>query len=268
MGQLPAIGLGTWENDDPEQCVQTVRTALEMEYRHVDTAEAYGNERSVGEGISAASVDRDDVFLATKVNPDSTGVDYESVLETAGNSLERLGVEYLDLLYVHWPLGEYAPDETMPAFQELYDEGTIRNVGISNFEPDQVEAAMDAIDAPIFANQVEMHPLCQQEELVAHAQKHGYTLVAYSPLARGEALEESVIEDIAEKEGVSPAQVCLAWVTGHENVVAIPKATGKEHLQDNLAAGEVTLDPADRERIDAIERTERQIDFDAAPWHR
>ena len=265
---MPMLGLGTWQNENPDQCTESVRTALEMGYRHVDTAEAYGNEAAVGEGIATADVPREDVFLATKVNSESTGLTREAVLETAAGSLDRLGVDALDLLYVHWPLGEYDPEETLGAFDDLHDEGRIRNVGISNFEPDQVEEAMATLDAPVFANQVEMHPLCRQAELVAHAQANDYTLVAYSPLGRGEALDAPEVVDIAEKEGVSPAQVCLAWVTGHDNVVAIPKATSAEHIRDNWAARDLTLDPEDRERIDSIERTERQIDFEGAPWDR
>ena len=268
MTSLPPIGIGTWENEDPEQCAESVRTALEMGYRHVDTAEAYGNEDAVGDGIARADVAREDVFLATKVHPDSTALDRETVLETAHGSLERLGVDYVDLLYVHWPLDTYEPEETLGAFDDLRNEGVTRNVGISNFEPDQVEEAMAALDAPVFAHQVEMHPLLPQQELVAHAQSHDYTLVAYSPLARGEALDEPVIVDVAEKHDVSPAQVCLAWVTGHDNVVAIPKATSEAHIRDNWSARSFSLDPEDRRRIDAIERTERQVDFPEAPWNR
>jgi len=268
MAELPPIGIGTWENDDPAQCAESVRTGLEMGYRHVDTAEAYGNEAAVGDGIAAADVDREDIFLASKVASDSTGLTHDAVLDTATGSLDRLGVEYLDLFYVHWPMGEYDSEETLGAFDELYADGRIENVGVSNFEPDLVDEAMATLDAPLFANQVEMHPLLQQEALVDHAQEHDYTLVAYSPLARGKALELPEITSIAEKAGVSPAQVCLAWVTGHDNVVAIPKASTEEHIRDNWEALEFTLSPEDRDRIDAIDRTERQVDYPEAPWHR
>jgi len=164
MTQLPPVGIGTWENTDPGACANAVTTALEMGYRHVDTAEAYGNEGARRRRIARANVDREDVFLATKVHYESTGVAYDDVVETAQGSLDRLGVEYLDLLYVHWPLGDYDPEETLSAFDDLVAEGVTRHVGISNFEPRQVETAIDVLDEPLFANQVEMHPLLQQEE--------------------------------------------------------------------------------------------------------
>jgi len=130
---MPMLGLGTWQNDDPEQCAQSVRTALETGYRHIDTAQAYGNEEAVGDGIAAADVDREDVFLATKLW--HSNLAYDDVLETARDSLDRLGVDSLDLLYVHWPSGTYDPEETLSALSELYDECLIENVGVSNFLP-------------------------------------------------------------------------------------------------------------------------------------
>jgi len=154
---MPMLGLGTWQNDDPEQCAQSVRTALETGYRHIDTAQAYGNEEAVGDGIAAADVDREDVFLATKLW--HSNLAYDDVLETARDSLDRLGVDSLDLLYVHWPSGTYDPEETLSALSELYDECLIENVGVSNFLPSDLEVAVDVCDAPIFANQVELHPL-------------------------------------------------------------------------------------------------------------
>ncbi|MFB6074461.1 MAG: aldo/keto reductase [Haloarculaceae archaeon] len=268
MTELPPIGIGTWQNTDPEECTESVRTALEMGYRHVDTAEMYGNEDAVGEGIAAADVDREDVFLATKAHSQGTGLTYDAVHETAEGSLDRLGVEYLDMLYVHWPLGEYEPAETLPAYDELVEAGTIRNVGVSNFEPFQVERAMEVLDAPAFANQVEMHPLLQQEELVAHAQEHDYYLVAYSPLARGDVFDVPEVVEVAEKHGVSPAQVSLAWLTSKDNVVAIPKATSRDHIADNWAARDLALDAEDVAKIEGIEREHRHLDPDGAAWNR
>jgi len=268
MTQLPPVGLGTWQNEDPDQCAESVRTALEMGYRHVDTAEAYGNEGAVGEGIAAADVPREDVFLATKVHHESTGLGYDDVIETAHASRERLGVDSVDLLYVHWPLGDYDPAETLPAFDDLVVEGVTRHVGVSNFEPRQVETAMDVLDEPIFANQVEMHPLLQQEDLVAHAREHDYYLVAYSPLARGDVFDVPEIRDVAAKHDVSEAQVSLAWLRSKENVVAVPKATSRDHIRDNWASRDVRLDEADLTAINGIEREDRHVEYDAAPWNR
>lgn len=267
MTALPPLGIGTWENTDPEACANAVQTALDVGYRHVDTAEAYGNEEHVGEGLARAEVDREEFVLATKIHPASTGLSYDEVMETARGSLDRLGVEYLDVLYVHWPIGNYDAEETLAAFDELVDEGVTRNVGISNFEPAQVEEAIEVLDAPVFANQVEMHPLLQQEHLVSHAQEHDYALVAYSPLARGDVFGVPELVEIAEKHGVSEAQVSLAWLRSKENVVAIPKATSETHIRDNWASLDLELDDDDLAAIDAIEREDRHVDFDAAPWN-
>ena len=260
---MPILGIGTWQNTDPDQCANSVQTALEMGYRHVDTAQAYDNEADVGRGIERADVDREDVFLATKVRIGNLA--YDDVLETTEESLERLGVDSVDLLYVHWPARAYDPDDTLPAFDELYDAGKIDRVGVSNFEPDQVDTAIDLLDAPLFANQVELHPLLPQEPLREHCAERDVEIVAYSPLARGAVFDDPTIGEVAEKHGVSAAQVSLAWLR-EKGVTAIPKATGEDHIRDNWASLELDLDPEDVERIDAIDRRDRRVDPDFAPW--
>ena len=259
---MPVLGLGTWENDDPAQCTESVKTALETGYRHVDTAQIYGNEAAVGDGIAAADVDRDDVFLATKVWIDQLAP--EDVAASTRESLEKLGTEYVDLLYVHWPAGAYDPAETLPAFAELRDDGLIDRIGVSNFEPEHLDAAADALGEAPFANQVEMHPLLRQEELREYADANGVELVAYSPLARGEILDDPAIVHIAEKHGVSAAQVSLAWLR-EKGVTAIPKATGEDHIADNWASLGLELDDDDVEEIDTLGRTDRQLNPDFGP---
>ena len=266
QASLPPIGLGTWQNTDPNQCAESVRVALDAGYRHVDTAHYYGNEEYVGDGLAAADVDREDVVVATKVHAEKTGLDYDGVIEGAELSCERLGVDYLDVLYVHWPVVNYEAEETMAAFGELHQRGTIEHVGLSNFTPELLDEARAELDAPVFAHQIEMHPLCPQEDLVAYAQEHDHTLVAYSPLAQGRVFELPEISHVAEKHGVSEAQVSLAWLLSKENVVTIPKATGEAHIRDNLAARDLDLDDEDLARIDGIEREERFIERDDAPW--
>lgn len=263
---LPSIGVGTWQNTDPEQCAESVRTALEVGYRHVDTAEHYGNEQAVGEGLARAEVPREEIFLATKIHPVTGGLTYEEVLEEADASMDRLNVEYLDLLYVHWPVGDYEATETLRAFDDLVDDGLVRNVGVSNFDIDLLDEARQVLETPLCAHQVELHPFLPQSRLRADAQKHDYTVVAYSPLARGEALDHPTIRDIADRHDTSPARVCLSWVTSHDNVVAIPKATSRQHLEDNLAASELELDEDDIASIDAIEQRKRFVERDGAPW--
>ena len=261
---MPLLGLGTWENTDPEQCAASVRTALETGYRHVDTAQAYGNEAAVGEGIAAADVDREEVFLATKVWIDSLA--HEDVIRTTEASLDRLGVDAVELMYVHWPAREYDPRETLAAFDELVDRGLVERVGVSNFEPAQLERAVDVLDAPVFANQVECHPLLPQRDLREVCAAHDVEVVAYSPLARGAVLDDPVLTDIAETHGVSAAQVSLAWLR-EKGVTAIPKATSRAHIADNWRSLDLELDAEEVERIDAIDRRDRRVDPGFAPWN-
>jgi len=259
---MPMLGLGTWQNDDPSECTASVETALEMGYRHVDTAQAYGNEDAVGAGLAAADVARDHIFLATKVWNANLAAD--DVHSTTEQSLDDLGVDAVDLMYVHWPAGAYDAEETLGAFDELYEQGLIHNVGVSNFEPHHVEEAMEILDAPLFANQVEMHPFLPQEELRAHAEKHDYELVAYSPLARGDVFESDVLTDIAADHDASAAQVSIAWLN-EKGVTAIPKATGRDHIADNWASRDLELSDAEIARIDDIDRESRKVDPDFGP---
>ena len=256
------LGLGTWKNDDAQQCADSVQTALEAGYRHIDTAQAYGNEAAVGDGIAAADVPREEVFLATKVW--ISNLNHDDVIETTHDSLEKLGVDSLDLLYVHWPARTYDAADTLAAFDELYDDGVIDRVGVSNFTPEHIDEARELLDAPVFANQVEIHPLLPQTELLEYAEAQDIEMVAYSPLARGAVFNEPVIADIAEKHGVSEAQVSLAWLR-ERGVTAIPKATSERHIRDNWASLTLELDEEDIARIDDIDRTDRKIDPGFAP---
>lgn len=259
---MPMLGLGTWQNSDPEQCAESVRTALSMGYRHIDTAQVYGNEASVGEGIRTASVDREQVFLATKVWYEQLG--YDDVIETTRESLDRLGVDSVDLLYAHWPADPYDAEETLSAFDELADAGHIKHVGMSNFTPELLETAQSVSEASIFANQVECHPLLQQKALRDYCASNDIQLVAYSPLARGAVFDIPELQEIAEKHGVSEAQVSLAWLR-EKGITAIPKATGEDHLRDNLESVTLSLDDEDISTIDSIDREDRQISPSFAP---
>jgi len=261
-GDMPVLGLGTWENDDHDQCVESVRTALEMGYRHIDTAQAYRNEDAVGEGIAAADVDREEVFLATKIW--ISNLSYEDVRESFADSLDRLGTDYVDLLYVHWPARTYEPSETLRAFDELYEQGAIKRVGVSNFEPDHVEEAREHLEAPVFANQVECHPLLPQDGLREYAAETDLELVAYSPLKRGEVFDDPTLTAIADERGVSAAQVSLAWLR-ETGVTAIPKATSEAHIRDNWESLTLELSEAEIERIDSLGRRERHVNPDFSP---
>jgi 2,5-diketo-D-gluconate reductase B len=262
---LPAPGLGTYENTDHETCAESVRTALEYGYRHVDTAQLYENEDAVGEGLAAADVPREDVFVATKL--DSRNLGSDEVRDHAEACRDRLGIDTIDLLYVHWPIRTYDPEETLPALDELHDAGLVRHVGLSNFTPPLLDEALDVLDAPLFAHQVECHPLRPQETLRRRAREDDHYLVAYSPLAKGAVMDVPELVDIGEKHDATAAQVSLAWLHAKDNVVAIPKSATPAHIRENYDAREIELSDDDIERIDAIDRRERVVDFEEAPWN-
>ncbi|MEZ3164447.1 aldo/keto reductase [Halorubrum sp. RMP-47] len=259
-----SIGLGTSGLDDPETCTDTVAAALEAGYRHVDTAQMYDNEAAVGEGIAASDVDRDDVVVATKVHPENLSP--EDVRETAHESLDRLGLDRVDLLYVHWPIRAYDAAATLPAFDDLRDAGVTDHVGVSNFTPDLLREAREILDAPIAAHQVECHPRFRQPALRDLAAEFDHDFVGYSPLGRGAILDDAAIAEIAGRNNYSPAVVALAWAVDR-GIVPIPKARGA-HVQENLSAVDVDLPADDLDAIDALDPGERQIDPDDAAWSR
>ncbi|ELZ85184.1 aldo/keto reductase [Haloferax sp. Atlit-4N] len=250
------MGIGTWYPDQRQRCVDSVLTALGHGYRHVDTAQQYDTEKYVGEAIQRSDVPREEITVATKVRP--SNLSYDRVLESTKESLDALGVETIDLLYVHYPLKAYDVEETMAAFTELYEQGLIDNIGLSNYSIPLLDEAMDVLDVPVFAHQVEMHPLLQQQHLLEHARKHDYWLVAYRPLVGGKVMEMPALIDIAEKHDVTPAQVSLAWLLSKERVAVVPKATG-DHVAANWDARQLELTADDVARIDAISREERTV---------
>lgn len=262
---IPSLGFGTYRMEEREECVRAVEEALETGYEHVDTAQGYDNEEYVAEGLNAAGVDESDVFVATKLDTDNLA--YDDVISTTEESAEKLDADSIDLLYVHWPLNTYDPEETLPALDELVDDGLVDRVGLSNFRPDQIEEAIEKLDAPLYAHQVEMHPMLPQEELHELAVEHDHRLVAYCPIARGQVSDVEEIRDVAEKHDATPAQVSLAWLMAKENVTAIPKAASSDHIKENFEALDLELDEEDVEKIDGIEERTRIVDFDEAPWN-
>jgi 2,5-diketo-D-gluconate reductase B len=251
---LPPVGLGTMGIDDPD----AVATALALGYRHLDTARIYENEAVVGEGLAAAlageEVDREDVTVATKLWIDDLAAD--AVPPAARESADRLGVDAIDLLYVHRPRGDYEPEATLPALDRLVDDGLVRNVGVSNFEVDDLERAVDVLGRPPAAHQTEFHPLFYKPALLDHAREHGYPVVAYSPLAGGRVREVDAVVEAAEAHGTTPEAVAIAWAAAKEPVATISKASSEEHLRANLAAVDLELTDAEVAAIDAVEREE------------
>lgn len=255
------LGIGTWYPDQREKCIDSVLSALERGYRHVDTAQQYGTEEYVGEAIGRSSVSREDINVATKVRP--RNLEYDRIIETTKESLDELGLKTIDLLYVHFPLKAYDAEETLAAFNELHEQGYVKNVGLSNYSVELLDEAIDILDAPLFAHQVEMHPLLQQDHLLEHAQEHDYWLVAYRPLIGGKVTEIEPIVEIAEEHDATPGQVTLAWLLSKDRVAVIPKATGN-HIAENWAARNLELTAEDINKIDAIDREERTVTRDSS----
>jgi 2,5-diketo-D-gluconate reductase B len=268
LDEIPRIGLGTWKNKEKKSCEGAVETALEAGYRHIDTAQIYGNERHVGDALEASDVPRDEVFVATKLwnsnlTYEESGKHQDDAVMSAYRSRELLEVDTIDLLYVHWPAEEY-DDGTLEALDRLYNEGVARYIGVSNFTPELVREAQRKLDAPLIANQVEMHPLLPQDEMLEFAEDAGIDIVAYSPLGHGNALDLPEVQEVAEKHGATPAQVCIAWSL-ERGAKPIPKSENPDRIRENYGALELDLDDDDMEKINSVEDRQRFIDPDFAP---
>jgi diketogulonate reductase-like aldo/keto reductase len=243
---VPALGLGTWRLTG-EQCYATVSAALQLGYRHLDTAQAYGNERQVGDAIADSPVDRDELFLVTKL--DWNNRRYDSVLRSTEESLARLGTDHVDLLLIHGPQPGVPVAETLDAMNELVAAGKVDHVGVSNFDVDRLHEARELSDAPILADQVQFSPYWLQSELVDYCNIHDVLVTAYSPLAHGQVVDDPVLEEVGRRYGKSAAQVALRWLVQQEGVCTIPKATSHEHLQANLEIFDFELTPEELRRV-------------------
>ena len=247
--KVPSLGLGTYRLTG-ETCVRAVERALPMGYRHLDTAQMYGNEAEVGRGIEASGVDRGEVFLTTKVWPDDFA--HERVIQKTRESLRKLGTDYVDLLLMHWPSEGVPLEETLGAMRELQEDGNVLHVGVSNFSPGLVEDASRYVE--VFCNQVEYHPYRDQDELLAQAKEMDYLLTAYRPLSRGGVEDDATLREIGDAYGKTAAQVALRWLVQQEKVSAIPKATGEEHLEANLDVFDFELSAEEMDRVSSLQR--------------
>lgn len=245
--EIPAVGLGTWLSPG-EACRGAVAAALECGYRHIDTAQLYGNEAWVGAALADSAVARDEVFLTTKVRRDLLRPD--QVAASVEGSLQRLGT-HIDLLLIHWPSRSIPVADTLGAMQRFVERGDVTHLGVSNFTAAQVREA--AIHAKLVCNQVEYHPYLAQRAVKAACDGLGMALVAYSPLAHGHLLREPVLDEIGRAHGRSAAQVALAWLIGQPGVAAIPKSTNPGRIRQNLAV-DFALTGEERARIDALAR--------------
>jgi len=254
--KMPALGLGTWALDG-ESCRASVRAALALGYRHIDTARLYGNEGAVGTGIRDAGVPRGEIFLTTKIPMGE--LREAQVRRNVEESLRLLGTDYVDLLLIHWPSAREPLAETLAAFAAARAKGQTRFIGVSNFTAALLQEAVEIHRAPIVCNQVEYHPYLSQRPVLAAAKKFGLALTAYSPLARGRVANDRDLARIGEKYGKSAGQVALRWLLD-QKIAAIPKSSRREHLAANLAVFDFQLSAADRAAIDAKRGTTRLVD--------
>ncbi|MCD1279699.1 aldo/keto reductase [Psychrobacter sp. CCUG 69069] len=255
QANIPVLGLGTWQSTG-QDCVDVVKKALEMGYEHIDTAQAYDNEKEVGQGIKQSGVARDKFFLTTKIFPDDMKFQPEKLAAAAKRSLENLDTDYVDLLLLHWPDDRVPLSETMPALCELQKQGLTRHIGVSNFNIANIIEAKKHADVPIVVNQVEFHPFIKQNTLQTFLNNHHILLEAYSPLARGDVFDNDIIKEIADKHNVTPAQISLAWILSDKHRVAIPKTSNPDHLQGNLDAVNVKLSAEELDKIGGLARSD------------
>ncbi|MFB6252584.1 MAG: aldo/keto reductase [Halobellus sp.] len=244
--RVPKVGLGTWQLTG-EACYEAVSTALDLGYRHIDTAQLYENETEVGRAIEDADVDREELFVTTKVRPGNAR--YDDVLDSTETSLDRLGTDSIDLLLLHWPNPLVSIGDTMDAMDRLVEEGRVANIGVSNSPQILLERARDAAETDVLTNQVQFHPYKPQRRMLGHCQEEGMLLTGYSPLARGTVFDDADVQRIAEEYDRTRAQVVLRWATQHRNVVVIPKSADPAHLEQNIEIFDFKLTSAE---VDAL----------------
>jgi 2,5-diketo-D-gluconate reductase B len=260
--RIPIVGLGTWELRG-RTCARAVEQALRLGYRHIDTAEMYDNEREVGEGLRASGVPRDDVFITTKVWPSHFAP--RELERAAQASLARLRVPQVDLLLLHWPSESVPLAETMPALCKMKTLGLTRHIGISNFTVALVEEAVRLASEPLVTNQIECHPYLDQSKVIAVCRRHGLSITAYSPLARGRAASDRLLKRIGQAHGKSAGQAALRWLTQQDTIV-IPRTSKVERLGENLALLDFELTPDEMEEISALAHPRgRVVDWSGAP---
>src|SRR5262249_11265507 len=253
--RIPTPGLGTMTLKE-NVCVDVVSAALRGSYRHLDTAQMYGNEREVGEGMRASGVRREDVFLTTKVwhNRLAAGDLERSVDE----SLARLQVPYVDLLLIHWPNAAIPLKDTLGALVKVKRAGLTRHIGVANFTVALIEEATGLADEPLVTNQIEVHPFIDRTKVIAACRRHGISVTAYCPIARGKVPGNPVIERIAKAHDKSAGQVALRWLT-QQGVIPIPRTAKVDRLKENLAVFDFTLAPAEMAEITALKRADGRV---------
>jgi 2,5-diketo-D-gluconate reductase B len=258
--QVPAIGFGTWLVTG-QDATDSVRDALEIGYRQIDTARAYENEREVGRGIADSGVPREEIFLTTKVPHDDATAD--EVERDAEQSLEWLGVDQLDLLLLHWPNGHVPLEETLTAMNNVREDGRTKAIGVSNFPAGLLKQALGI--APVFCNQVEYHPFLDQSRLQELARANEVLITAYSPLAHGKVPDDPTLTEIGRRHGKTAGQVALRWLLDQPGVSPIPKASSHDRRRENFEVFDFTLTEEDNAQIAALPKDVRTANPGWAP---
>ncbi|MBH8600013.1 aldo/keto reductase [Thermoactinomyces sp. CICC 23799] len=251
--EMPRLGLGVWKAKDGEEVQNAVKAAIQTGYRLIDTAAVYKNEEGVGKAIKESGVSREDLFITTKVWNDDQG--YDSTLQAFEESRKKLGLEYIDLYLIHWPVkGKYK--ETWKALEKLYEDGLVKAIGVSNFQVHHLKDLLaDAKVKPV-VNQVEFHPYLTQKELLAYCNEENIQLEAWSPLMQGEVVRVDVIKELSEKYGKTPAQIVLRWDLQH-GVVTIPKSVKEHRIRENADVFDFELSQEDMDKLDALNKNHR-----------
>jgi 2,5-diketo-D-gluconate reductase B len=254
-GSMPALGFGTSPLTGGLSA-DTVLAALKAGYRHIDTARKYGTERTVGEAMRVAGVPRKDIFLTTKVSHENLRAG--DFAKSVDESLAVLGVDYVDLLLIHWPNPEIALAETMPALAKAKRQGLARHIGVANFNVALLDQAIELCPEPLTALQAEYHPYLDQSKLLAAVRKHKLVYISYCPLGRGRLFGDPVLADIAGKRGRSVAQIALRWLL-QQDVAAIPFSSKPQRIADNFNVFDFTLDDDEMKRIAALKRSDGRV---------
>lgn len=256
MIDIPTIGFGTWPLRGKE-VASALSAAFETGFRHIDTAQIYGNERDVGEAMQRSGLGRDEIFLTTKVSPDNLSA--SRFLPSVEQSLDELEVNQVDLLLIHWPPRDRSQfDSAIDILIECRETGRARHVGVSNFTPKMLDRAVARSPAPLVTNQVEYHPLIDQRPLEEAARRHDMKLTAYAALARGECLREPAIAGTALKHGVSPAEVVLSWIL-HQGVNVLTRSANPGHIRSSWRSQKLKLSRDEIEDISALRKANRRI---------
>lgn len=251
--KMPYFGLGVYKVEEGNEVIDSVKTALEVGYRAIDTAALYENEEGVGKAIKESGIPRKEIFVTTKVWNTDHG--YEKTLKAFDKSISKLGLDYVDLYLIHWP-GKDTFLDTWRALEKLYRDGRVRAIGVSNFKPHHLQTLMEHSEEKPVINQVELHPYFQQKDLREFCKQHDIVVEAWSPLGRGQVLDDPVLAEIGKKYGKTPAQVTLRWHLQND-IVIIPKSVTPSRIKENADIFDFELTAEDMEQIDQLDKNTR-----------